>query len=696
MISNCRFIENESPESNGGAVFISGNAAAPTFYNCSFYGDDANCGGAIFIAGYADAYLRSCTFYKNSAVTGGAVFVEVSDKNESNRKCPNGKKRNFSTLEIENSILWKNPPEEIASSSGECKIIVTFSDILGGWQGEGNIDEDPQFVGGSFGPFYLNQDLYPLSPCVDSGSDFSNSLLFPMYFNGEWRDVSLEELTTHRNGYSDRRIADMGYHYLRRLPPPSPTPTPTPTVPPVADEYYYVLPNFHSWQYFSHYQQTEISLQNPGNEPATAYLKYYNKAGTPLCSPTPISISSNGTYSKLLSSGSSPGQHGSIEISSDAQLFGHGRIIESHNGQGITSHMIQICKKSIADDDADSVYFGNDDWECNWGGGSNSYNTKIAIKNPHNETNIVTCRFYDDAGSYLPDYDMNTILEPHALCCLEQNEVEWGSYEIDAFKSIVGQTIYKSQNQQTNHLSTQSVMLIPDTYLTQNLVAPVIHLGDYPDPDPNSFAEEFLVIRNPGEDPVTIEINFYQADGMPLDPQPFSDPVTINPKTHFSFTTYDLFIPDTLLTADINVIGDGYIIGHQEMISYWDNGDLTLAACELDPMLSADETYYAPYCRSTTDECTWLVLRNLNESSPNLFNLTCYDTVGNEIPYEPEVDIIDPNGYVLVEFSNGNPADTFSVEIESDFPISGWMERIWTQTDDMDHWYDANLLQYKY
>ncbi|MEJ2637453.1 MAG: T9SS type A sorting domain-containing protein, partial [Calditrichia bacterium] len=50
------------------------------------------------------------------------------------------------------------------------------NDIQGGWQGEGNIDAEPQFVAGD-SMFHLTAD--PLNPCVNSGAD-------SIQFAGQW------------------------------------------------------------------------------------------------------------------------------------------------------------------------------------------------------------------------------------------------------------------------------------------------------------------------------------------------------------------------------------------------------------------------------------------------------------------------------------------------------------------------------
>jgi len=60
-----------------------------------------------------------------------------------------------------NSILW-NGTEEIHLSGGNAE--VAYSNIMGGWPGEGNIDVDPDFIDDT-----CHIDEY--SPCVDFGAD---------------------------------------------------------------------------------------------------------------------------------------------------------------------------------------------------------------------------------------------------------------------------------------------------------------------------------------------------------------------------------------------------------------------------------------------------------------------------------------------------------------------------------------------
>jgi hypothetical protein len=96
----------------------------------------------------SDGIIRNCTFTNNSDedyyTTGGI-------------KCNN------SSPTIANCILWGNEPEEIYLNESEP--VITYTDIEGGWEGEGNIDEDPLFIDPNNGDYHLRWD----SPCVDAG-----------------------------------------------------------------------------------------------------------------------------------------------------------------------------------------------------------------------------------------------------------------------------------------------------------------------------------------------------------------------------------------------------------------------------------------------------------------------------------------------------------------------------------------------
>jgi hypothetical protein len=78
-----------------------------------------------------------------------------------------------------NSILYNNTPIEIFDT-----INAFYSDIKGGWSGEGNIDLDPLFR--ETGDFRLQEE----SPCIDTGTDF-------FVFNG---DTLVNQYSSEYNG----------------------------------------------------------------------------------------------------------------------------------------------------------------------------------------------------------------------------------------------------------------------------------------------------------------------------------------------------------------------------------------------------------------------------------------------------------------------------------------------------------------
>lgn len=62
---------------------------------------------------------------------------------------------------ITHTILWDNSPDEILDEYD--KVVVSFSDIKGGYSGDGNVDLDPQFI--TTGDYHISST----SPCRDSG-----------------------------------------------------------------------------------------------------------------------------------------------------------------------------------------------------------------------------------------------------------------------------------------------------------------------------------------------------------------------------------------------------------------------------------------------------------------------------------------------------------------------------------------------
>ncbi len=145
--SKCSFTGNSANDS-GGAVY-----SGSSFSNCSFNGNSANCGGAV--SSSYSPISSNCTFTRNEATTqGGALWCNIPLASED-------------PIILKNCILWGNTaPEGPEIYEKQKPLVITYSDILGGHTGTGNIDTNPFFIHAKGGNLHL---LYN-SPCIDTGT----------------------------------------------------------------------------------------------------------------------------------------------------------------------------------------------------------------------------------------------------------------------------------------------------------------------------------------------------------------------------------------------------------------------------------------------------------------------------------------------------------------------------------------------
>ncbi len=185
IITNCIIIGNQasSPDFGGAGICIASSSAAIT--NCTIAGNAASRFGGGVLCYQGNAVIMNCTITGNTAKDSGGALYAIND----------------SKVTITDSILWTNSPEEIHIE--DSVLMVRYSDVQGGWEGEGNIDTEPLFVEGPLGEFYLSQIAAGQkedSPCVDAGSDTAKNL-------------GLDEYTTRTDEVGDEGVVDMGYHH---------------------------------------------------------------------------------------------------------------------------------------------------------------------------------------------------------------------------------------------------------------------------------------------------------------------------------------------------------------------------------------------------------------------------------------------------------------------------------------------------
>jgi parallel beta-helix repeat protein/predicted outer membrane repeat protein len=133
-------------------------------------------GGGIYCTNYCDPSIRNNTLSANLAVYGGGICC-----------------RYYSNPTIINTILWADiatEGQEIFIEEGSSPI-VTYCDVEGGWQGEGNIDIDPLFRDPQEDNFHLMADYCgdpDNSPCIDVGHpDSTDVILSCLYGLGSGR-----------------------------------------------------------------------------------------------------------------------------------------------------------------------------------------------------------------------------------------------------------------------------------------------------------------------------------------------------------------------------------------------------------------------------------------------------------------------------------------------------------------------------
>jgi predicted outer membrane repeat protein len=146
----------------GGAVFIYSGGAPSVIEGCTFVGNSAEIGGAIYSL-RDTVNLVNCRFLQNTgSQTGGAIYLEdtnatVASCTFSGNTTPYGRACYVvgpqAQLSVTNTILWDGG-EEI-NTSGQVQVNATYCDVPGGWVGAGNIDADPLFAN----PIHLDPNM---------------------------------------------------------------------------------------------------------------------------------------------------------------------------------------------------------------------------------------------------------------------------------------------------------------------------------------------------------------------------------------------------------------------------------------------------------------------------------------------------------------------------------------------------------
>jgi len=222
IITNCTFIGNLAVEGSGGALSLS-DLREVTINNSQFISNTAKKGGAVYIYDANDVQFTQCRFESNNADFGGGIYIDdsgmtqvpvsftncilwqnsayggggiysdesvvtvtyctVSGNSASQNEGGGLYCKNSSEATVMNSIYWQKTADvnpEIFHD-GNSTMTITYSNITGGFIGEGNLNTDPMFDDVNVGNFILLTG----SPC-DSTDNNNTQMGAYGGENGNW------------------------------------------------------------------------------------------------------------------------------------------------------------------------------------------------------------------------------------------------------------------------------------------------------------------------------------------------------------------------------------------------------------------------------------------------------------------------------------------------------------------------------
>ncbi|MHC4266344.1 MAG: right-handed parallel beta-helix repeat-containing protein, partial [Planctomycetota bacterium] len=168
IITNCEFIEN-SASTHGGGGMVSLENCCPTVTNCVFSNNSAVWGGGMTNSDSSHSTIRNCIFIENIADDGGGMdnrnnsepnIFNCTFSNNTAINFGGGMSNSFNSIpQLTSCIFWSNtaPSDPQIYDDETSSATIKYSDIEGGWAGEGNIDADPLFRGRYY--WHVNEDV---------------------------------------------------------------------------------------------------------------------------------------------------------------------------------------------------------------------------------------------------------------------------------------------------------------------------------------------------------------------------------------------------------------------------------------------------------------------------------------------------------------------------------------------------------
>lgn len=182
IIRNSVFSNNNA--SFFGAAIAGWNSSAFRVENCKVINNTSGAATGIYTAVNCSPYIVNTLFSgnSNSLGFGGAcgfsvstpTLVNVTIADNSATQGGGGMWIYNSTATIKNAVVYNNFPDQLNVTGST--VSVTYSNIMGGYTGTGNINVNPLFAGTGLN-FYSLQDS---SPCRNAGTPDTTSLNLPL------------------------------------------------------------------------------------------------------------------------------------------------------------------------------------------------------------------------------------------------------------------------------------------------------------------------------------------------------------------------------------------------------------------------------------------------------------------------------------------------------------------------------------
>lgn len=148
-LNNVTFLGNYS----GGGGGMKSYDSTLTLTNVTFYGNSTSAGGGAMANGNTRITLTNVTFYGNTSGGGGAIYSAGG------------------AATLTNVIIWENMPHDQQILNEGSVFKITYSDIAGGFMGEGNLNVNPQLIRlAENGGFTQTSALLAGSRVIDAGS----------------------------------------------------------------------------------------------------------------------------------------------------------------------------------------------------------------------------------------------------------------------------------------------------------------------------------------------------------------------------------------------------------------------------------------------------------------------------------------------------------------------------------------------